>query len=305
MSSDERERSGKVVRCHVIDAKESDDAIAPYSTQVPPSSNTNYNQHHMSEHSPPSTPAPPQKRRRLSAESTLKKPFRSPLLNRPPESTPVPPKSNLPTPPTPTTAETRASSTKEETQLVSTAPPLRTARPVRRPLLQASSADPELSAAQKQHSAFLSQIRSAKQSWETVSQALALEANPGGDEELRASIIKWRIAARAAAEALFGIAGDKVNAMGGPGGDAWRRMVGGSGGGGGGFQSWGWEEEEVKRGDEDEDGDEGIGGEDEKEVDETKRNDTEEWGMGLMLKTLGIPENMLGWDREGDCWKDV
>jgi len=25
----------------------------------------------------------------------------------------------------------------------------------------------------------------------------------------------------------------------------------------------------------------------------------------LMLKTLGIPENMLGWDREGDCWKDT
>jgi Swi5-dependent recombination DNA repair protein 1 len=263
----------------------------------------------MSEQSPPSTPAPPQKRRRLSAGSTLKKPFRSPLLNRPPGSTPAPQKFNLPAPPAPTTAEKCAPLTKEETPIkpVSTAPPLRTPRPVRRSLFQTPSADPELSAAQKQHSALLSQIRSAKQSWETVSQALTLEASPEGDEELRASIIKWRIAARAAAEALFGIAGDKVNAMGGPGGDTWRRMVGGSGGGGGGggFQSWGWDEDEVKRGDEDEGGDEGIGGEDEKEAEEAKRNDTEEWGMGLMLKTLGIPENMLGWDREGDCWKDT
>ena len=134
-----------------------------------------------------------------------------------------------------------------------------------------------------------------------------LEANPAGDEELVTSIREWRVAARAAAEALFGIAGDKVNSMGGPGGDAWRRMMGGGGNGGGGFQSWGWDEE-VKRGGEDgEDGggDEGIGEEDEKETEEVERKDVEEWGMGLMLKTLGIPENMLGWDREGDCWKNI
>jgi Swi5-dependent recombination DNA repair protein 1 len=134
---------------------------------------------------------------------------------------------------------------------------------------------------------------------ETVTQAIALEANPQGDEDLAASIRKWRLAARSAADTLFGIAGDKVNQLGGPGGDAWRTMMGG------GKKSFGWDEEEPKRpGTDDEgDGDEGIGGEDERE-EESKKSD-EEWGMELMLKTFGIPLKMLGWDKEGDCWKPM
>lgn len=165
--------------------------------------------------------------------------------------------------------------------------------------MTSAPSDPELAAAQKKHTALLSEIRAAKQSLETVTQAVALEANPQGDEDLVASIRKWRLAARAAADTLFGIAGDKVNQLGGPGGDGWRALMGG------GKKSFGWDEEEPKRrNDEDgEDRDEGIGGEDERE-EEAKKTD-EEWGMGLMLKTFGIPLKMLGWDKEGDCWKSI
>lgn len=30
----------------------------------------------------------------------------------------------------------------------------------------------------------------------------------------------------------------------------------------------------------------------------------EEWGMKVMLKALGIAEDMLGWDQETGSWKD-
>lgn len=251
---------------------------------------------------PPSTPLPSAKRRRIdAANSTLKKPFRSPLLSRPPgSSTPAPPAFALPTPSsTKTNSYALATPSKtSETPTKHLAPtPRRT--PVRRQLFATpSSADPELAAAQKKHTALLTEIRAIKESMETVTQALALEANPKGDEDLTASIRKWRLAARGAADTLFGIAGDKVNQLGGPGGDAWRGMMGG---GDRGFKSFGWDEDEPKR--ENDDEDEGLGGEDEKEEEEEKEG--EEWGMRLMLKTLGIPEKMLGWDNDGACWRSL
>ncbi|KAI5850674.1 hypothetical protein BZA05DRAFT_474426 [Tricharina praecox] len=265
----------------------------------------------MSDHQPPppSTPAPPQKRRRLSASSTLKKPFRSPLLSRRPEGAPAPASPQFTLPPSTPTSKPASTPSKPPatpgpptkktsfTAPTSTASPLLTPRTPRRPLfptprpntpntLRSNPSSDPLSAAQKEHTGLLTRIRSTKQVQETVSQALSLEANPAGDAALTASIRKWRVIARAAAEALFAIAADKVHALG-----------------------WGWDED--KRGgggggeEEEGDGDEGIGGEDEKAADEAKRNDTEEWGMGLMLKTLGIPEKMLGWDRHADCWVDL
>ncbi|KAF8539373.1 hypothetical protein BDD12DRAFT_838102, partial [Trichophaea hybrida] len=141
----------------------------------------------------------------------------------------------------------------------------------------------------KKHTALLNEIRAIKESMETVTQALALEANPKGDEDLIASIRKWRLAARGAADTLFGIAGDKVNQLGGPGGDAWRGMMGG---GGRGFKSFGWDEDEPKR-------------ENDEKEEEDKQGEGEEWGMRLMLRTLGIPEKMLGWDNDGACWRSL
>jgi Swi5-dependent recombination DNA repair protein 1 len=151
-------------------------------------------------------------------------------------------------------------------------------------------------------------MRETRRSLETAQQALSLEEAAEKDVELEAAVQRWRMAARVAAESLFAVAGDRVNKLGGPAGDGWRGLLKGGGGGGGGGGSWGWGEEESRReggGGGDDDGeDEGLGGEEE-EVERVGKEEVEEWGMGLMLRCLGIPVGMLGWDPEGECWRSV
>lgn len=276
---------------------------------------------------PPATPLPAAKRRRMDlVNSALHKPFRSPLLAR----------SSASSTSTPSGASAKPASASSplacpnhgedggETAVTNTTPRNRSipTRPLRRPLFTSpsSSGDKELQAARKTNAALAAQIRSLRESNQTMAQALALEANPKRDEDLQESIRKWTLAARDAADALFGVAGDKVNALGGPGGDAWRDMLpGGRGAFGGGGKSFGWDDEPQKPprcgsddGDDDGaggrdrdgdgDGDEGIGGED---CERASADQAEPWGMRLMLRTLGIPEQMLGWDEDGGCWKDL
>lgn len=178
----------------------------------------------------------------------------------------------------------------------------RTSNAPRKLFATPSFSNPELQAAQKKHTSLLMEIKALKDSMETVNQALALEANPEKDNDLEASIKKWRLAGRCAADILFGIAGDKVNMLGGPGNGGWRELVGGKKG----WQDW--EEESKEKGSDDErgddDGDEGIGGEDQEEQQGGIGKD-EEWGMRLMLKSMGIPESMLGWDEDAWTWKNI
>lgn len=300
---------------------------------------------------PPATPLPASKRRRMDvANSTLRKPFRSPLLARPGSSSTPPASASTPSKPSAkpvsasspltspkhlspdrggddgdATANTTAGTTTTTTIATTTATPRNRStptRPVRGPLFtspgSSSSGDVELQAARKKHAALVAQIREVRESNQTMAQALALEANPKRDEDLKESIRKWTLAARDAADTLFGIAGDKVNALGGPGGDAWRGMLsGGRGSFGDGGKSFGWDDEPQKPprcgsdggddGDDDDgpgdgDGDEGIGGED---CEPPAADQAEPWGMRLMLRTLGIPEQMLGWDEDGACWRDL
>jgi hypothetical protein len=178
----------------------------------------------------------------------------------------------------------------------------RTIRTPRQLFATPSFSNPELQAAQKKHTSLLMELKALKDSMETVTQALALEANPEKDTDLQASIKKWRLAGRCAADTLFGIAGDKVNMLGGPGNGGWRELVGGKKG----WQDW--EEESKEKGSDDErgddDGDEGIGGEDQEEQQGGIGKD-EEWGMRLMLKSMDIPESMLGWDEDAATWKNI
>ena len=287
---------------------------------------------------PPATPLPAAKRRRVDlVNSTLHKPFRSPLLARPSApSTSTPSKASAKPAPasSPLTflshdegdGDRAVANTTGSTSAATTTTPRNRSiptRPLRRPLFTSpsSSGDKELQAARKTNAALTAQIRSLRESNQTMAQALALEANPKRDEDLQESIRKWTLAARDAADALFGIAGDKVNALGGPGGDAWRDMLPGGRGafGGGGGKSFGWDDEPQKPprcgsddgdddgagdgdGNGDGDGDEGIGGED---CERAAVDRAEPWGMRLMLRTLGIPEQMLGWDEDGGCWRGL
>lgn len=169
-----------------------------------------------------------------------------------------------------------------------------------------------LAAAQKRHTALLMSIREARAALESAKQAAALEASTE-DLALLRDIKKWRGAAREAAEALYAVAGDRVNRQGGEVGrllgnrSSWGDGGGDAGGGGG--SSWGWDDAPRRDGEE---GEEGVSdAEEERErLEEERRKKEEEqikeeWGMGLMLKALGIQESMLGWDKYGECWKDM
>ena len=137
-----------------------------------------------------------------------------------------------------------------------------------------------------------------KQRMETATQALQLETHPEGDRKLAEDVKKWTGVARQAADTLFGIAADRVNQMGGPGNGDWRAVLGG-----GGRESWGWRDEEEKRRGSDDEGERDE--EEEEEEREREREKAETWGMGVMLKSLGISEGMLGWDQENECWKEM
>lgn len=116
-------------------------------------------------------------------------------------------------------------------------------------------------------------MREKKALLDTAKQALNIETAAGGhgEEKLRASIEKWRAAARSAADALYEITSQRA-ANAGPGG--WKELV----------RKRGWDDEEKQTAYE-------KGGEED-----------EEFTMGVMLKALGIDLKLIGYDQDGDCW---
>ncbi|KAL2257184.1 hypothetical protein VTK26DRAFT_545 [Humicola hyalothermophila] len=154
-------------------------------------------------------------------------------------------------------------------------------------------------------------------------QSAAAKRGPREGEEVDAELTeltgKWKAASRAAADELFGLVRDRVEGMGGA--RAWReserrrrRMEWGS---------WGDGDDDGRRGkrrrgvgegvgDEDEDED-GLGdgdgdgdGEDDKEGGGEKEEGNEESGftMLMMLKSLNIDPDVLGYDPVEERWKD-
>ena len=132
--------------------------------------------------------------------------------------------------------------------------------------------------------------------------------------ELEALIVKWRLASRAAAEDVFAGARDKVNKMGGVGAmrdrERQKKEV-----------AWGWDDEPKKNDGEaegvDVDEEDGAGfrvgeevGEKQDERDEGARKvddygwDDEGYTMDMMLKTLNIDLNIIGYDKGLQKWVD-
>ncbi|KAF3002645.1 Glucosaminyl phosphatidylinositol (GlcN-PI) nositol acylation protein [Curvularia kusanoi] len=155
----------------------------------------------------------------------------------------------------------------------------------------------------------LMQLRSEIQ---ILTQAQAL-ASSSKDEDLQVLIDKWRAASRAAAEELFGTTRDRVNRMGGVG--AWKerekeaqeRAM-----------KWELEEREAERdrleeakenGElEDEAYDRYHEMEDERGQDEEQDNkvpkaaDDDSFTMDMMLKTLNIDLDLIGYNKEAQRW---
>lgn len=164
-----------------------------------------------------------------------------------------------------------------------------------------------------------------KEELELAEQARKIEAesqkkDPEGeiDGELVELITKWKMASRQAAEEMFGKVRDRVNRMGGP--RAWKEMQKRQQG----FQSGGWDQEPQPVNNESDDDDElkntekrdlyaeyGIDPETENEKAQRNGGDMgeepgqeDEFTMAMMLRTLNVDLNAIGYDREQQRWVD-
>ncbi|KAI4100230.1 MAG: hypothetical protein L6R37_005602 [Teloschistes peruensis] len=124
---------------------------------------------------------------------------------------------------------------------------------------------PHLDQLQKKHTALLNELSSLRENLETTNQALAIESST--DTELEGLIRKWRFATNDAAEEVFGIMKERVDGM-------------------GGYKIWRAKENDA-------------GCKDERDSDED-----EGFTMETMLKSLGIPLEKIGYDRESQRWMD-
>ncbi|KAM7191799.1 hypothetical protein V8F20_009162 [Naviculisporaceae sp. PSN 640] len=161
-------------------------------------------------------------------------------------------------------------------------------------------------AANKELQAHMSEIR---KQLDIARQARRIQEK-GSIQELEALIEKWKGASRQAAEDLFELIKQRVDSMGG--GKAWRDSRR--------RQQQGWsgfgDDEDYKRqmknkrdGDYDEYG-EGTEGdeehEDDGEDDEGNNEEEEDMGftMAMMLQSLNIEPEVLGWDPGEEKWRD-
>ncbi|EMD87022.1 hypothetical protein COCC4DRAFT_198654 [Bipolaris maydis ATCC 48331] len=142
----------------------------------------------------------------------------------------------------------------------------------------------------------------------TQAQTLATSSK---DDDLIALIEKWRTASRAAAEELFGITRDRVNRMGGVG--AWQEREKEAK-----QRQMKWDQEELEAERErmrkarengeipQEEYDRFAEMEGEREVEEEKetfKNTDDSFTMDMMLKTLNIDLQLIGYNKEAQRWE--
>ncbi|KAL8869063.1 MAG: hypothetical protein Q9174_004553 [Haloplaca sp. 1 TL-2023] len=247
-------------------------------------------------HSP--SPSPPKKRPRVSTPSALNKPFKTPLRTS---------SKFAQIPSTPQLSLQNGSSQSSTTP--SLTPPnssLETpARPPRRLCKSYGRDSPTktshgLDQLKKRHTALLNELSSLRANVETTNQALEIESSDT-DAELEALIRKWKLVSRDAADGVFSIMKQKVDAMGGL--KAWRKAEKERVEGLGRYH----DEEKVPRDNEDDD-EEGPtkkrrwACEDGDRSDGQDEEESEEFTMEMMLKSLGIPLEKLGYDKVLENW---
>ncbi|KAK0656603.1 hypothetical protein B0T16DRAFT_385285 [Cercophora newfieldiana] len=273
------------------------------------------------------TPEPSAKRRRVEvANSTLRKPFKSPLINgsaRAGNSTPTPRRTT--TVGGPVAAAAAAVAAKNvfpgaKHTASASASPLSLASRRSRPSAgnnggggevafktattkgkRSRPENPLYDTLLKAQRATAAKLKAVKVEMELVEQAgrIKRESNarrPGEeiDAELKEVTAKWKVASRLAAEELFELIKGRVESMGGARGVERRKREGD------GFYG-----KERRRGE-----DEGGGGdgdsdirEEEAEEEEEKEED-ENFSMLMMLKSLNIEPELLGWDPTEEKWLD-
>ena len=253
------------------------------------------------------SPTKTSKRRRLgNASHILSQPFKTPLKNK------LDPETHV----CATTSSPPKDDAKAKAQLSPPSSPQTTPTITRLPPPQARiPPSSELLNLQKQHTRLLNQLSAARSHLETSNQALKIESS-NRDVELEALIVKWRAASRAAAEEVFDGARDKVNKMGGVGAMRDRERQSKE-------KAWGWDDEPKR--DEEADGDDNersqedsdgfrIGEKEGEEQDEREKGaervetygeDDEGYTMDMMLRTLNIDLDVIGYDKGLQKWIDL
>ncbi|KAL9631669.1 MAG: hypothetical protein Q9204_004130 [Flavoplaca sp. TL-2023a] len=254
------------------------------------------------------SPSPPKKRRKVDITNPLNKPFKSPFR--------TPLKS---TPQSATNAQTQASSSignvsaAPKSSAISTPSNFPAAQRSVRPLPSASSISPtrpgpELDQLQKHHTQLLNTLSSLRARLETTTQALEIEAS-GEDAELEELIKKWTVTSRDAAEEVYVGMKEKVDGMGG-----WKKWKATQAEG---AKGWDNGQEANKGRVEDGDGDEEEIGKEEKKERRRMKRDAEEqaekeaeeeadegFTMEIMLRSLNIPLDVIGYDQQQQRWND-
>ena len=256
------------------------------------------------------SPTKPSKRRRLgNATHTLSQPFRSPF------KTPLKSRINPETHVCATISSPPKDDAKTKAPLSPPSSPQTTTTITRLPPPQARiPPSSEFLNLQKQHTRLLNQLSAARSHLETSNQALKIESS-NRDIELEALIVKWRAASRAAAEEVFGGARDKVNKMGGVGAMRHRERQSKE-------KAWGWDDEQKRDEEADDDDESGrvdshgfkIGEKEGEEQDEREEGaekveaygeDDEGYTMDMMLRTLNIDLDIIGYDKALQKWIDL
>lgn len=253
------------------------------------------------------------KRRRLDdASRTLSQPFRSPFKS-PLKTTPETETNAHAHFPSLTPSKTEQRTLLSTRSSLPTPIPVQTNTPPRR-LIPTSRSRPssQLLALQKNHTHLLNRLSAARSGLETAHQALKIESSDR-ERELEALIVKWRVASRVAAEEVFAGARDKVNKMGGVAAmkDRERQKQG---------MAWGWDAR-AKNTDGDGDGDMEDAGQEGRtdsrlEAEGTQQSkggagareeeeyswDEEGYTMDMMLRTLNIDLDVIGYERGLQKW---
>ncbi|KAL8814081.1 MAG: hypothetical protein Q9223_006669 [Gallowayella weberi] len=249
------------------------------------------------------SPLPPKKRCRVDSTNPLYRPFKSPFRTplRTSSGAEASTKSVA-------TLNPNGASAFRKPSPSSTPTPLKLDRRVR-PLPNLSSTSPtkpgsKLDKLQKHHTSLLNTLSSLRARLETTNQALEIEAS-SSDAELEGLIQKWRSTSREAAEEVFGSMKEKVQEMGGMG--AWRRKEAE------GKRKWDDEErggKSVREYDDGEGAEESAQRERREEKEEEARQEAQEeedaegFTMEMMLKSMNIPLETIGYDKELQGWRE-
>ncbi|KAF3913951.1 hypothetical protein ABW21_db0206802 [Orbilia brochopaga] len=169
-----------------------------------------------------------------------------------------------------------------------------------------STKDPYILSLEQKHAKLQTALRDAKQLLEESSQALKIEQS-GEDEKLEELITKWRAAAQAAADHMFSSVEQRVARMGGV--SAYREMQNRRSGGGWGFSEdpedgLTEDQKEARRQAMYEAGFDEVS-QLEKQQNETntaKDNNNDQFTMDMMLGSLNIDLDIMGYDKNLQRW---